>query len=53
MLLLRPSGEPEGAVSPVVRDERGAERRQEDAGGAMVNPLAADPDAPAIQVYSN
>ena len=53
MLLLRPAGEPEGPVSPVVRNERGAERRQEEAGGAMVHTLAADPYTPAVQVDSN
>jgi hypothetical protein len=36
-----------------VCDERGAECREQYTGGAMVNPLAADPHAPATQVEAD
>src|SRR5215217_3278955 len=48
--LLGAAREPDRTVLPVVRDERGAEGGEQDAGGAVVHPLPADPDAAAGEV---
>ena len=49
-LVLDAPGEPDGAILPVVRDEEGAERGQDDPGRAVMHPLPADPDAPPREV---
>ena len=51
-VVLRAAREPDRTVLPVVRDEGGAERREEDAGGPVVDPLTADPDAATIEVVT-
>jgi glyoxylase-like metal-dependent hydrolase (beta-lactamase superfamily II) len=52
-LVLHATGEPHGAVLPVVRDEERPKGRQDDPGGAVVDALAADPYAPPRQVNSH
>jgi hypothetical protein len=51
--VLRPAREPGGPVLPVVRDKGGAQYGQEDAGGPMVDPLAAEPDAATNRVVTD